>query len=235
MKTVIIHGQSHKGSTCHVARILADKIGGEIIEFFLPRDFGEFCCGCTRCFIESETKCPHYDKLVDITQAIDEADVIILASPVYVYHATGSMKAFLDHYGWRWMAHRPEENMFKKQGVCISSAAGAGMKSTNKDMADSLFYWGVAKRYKYGVGVAAVDWDGVSDKKKNSIEKATDSIAAKIRRRQGRVKPALKTKGFFWMMHLMQKKGWNEADVRYWKEKGWTGKARPWQKSRKGE
>ena len=34
MKTVIIHGQSHKGSTYHMARLLADKIGGEITEFF---------------------------------------------------------------------------------------------------------------------------------------------------------------------------------------------------------
>ena len=51
-------------------------------EFFLPRDFGEFCVGCTRCFGESETKCPHYEKLSPITKALDDADVIILASPV---------------------------------------------------------------------------------------------------------------------------------------------------------
>ena len=37
MKIVIIHGQSHKGSTYHIARILAEIIGGEISEFFLPR------------------------------------------------------------------------------------------------------------------------------------------------------------------------------------------------------
>lgn len=101
----------------------AIKTGGERTEFFLPRDFGEFCCGCTRCFKESEPKCPHYKKLQPITAALDEADVIILASPVYVYHATGSMKAFLDHYGWRWMVHRPEEKMFRKQGVCIYNSA----------------------------------------------------------------------------------------------------------------
>lgn len=233
MKTVIIHGQSHKGSTCHIARMLADKIGGDTTEFFLPKDFGEFCCGCTRCFVEDETKCPHYDKLAAITQAIDEADVIILASPVYVFHATGAMKALLDHYGWRWMVHRPEEKMFKKQGVCISTAAGSGMGSTNKDMAHSLFYWGVAKLYKFGIGVAATDWDGVSEKKMSRIEKATDLIAAKIRKRQGSVQPGLKTKGFFYMMRLMQRNGWNEADVRYWKEKGWTGKNRPWKESGK--
>ena len=120
--------------------------------------------------------------------------------------------------------------MFNKQGVCISTAAGGGMKSTNKDMAYSLFHWGVAKIYKFGIGVAAIDWNRVSEKKKQRIERATDSIAKRIRQCQGGIKPGLKTKGFFFLMHLTQKSGWNEADVRYWKEKGWTGKARPWKK-----
>ena len=231
MKTVIIHGQNHNGSTCHIAKQLADKIGGETSEFFLLRDFGDFCCGCTQCFTKHETKCPHSERLSPITQAIDEADVIILASPVYVYHATGAMKAFLDHYGWRWMVHRPDERMFKKQGVCISTAAGAGTRSTNKDMADSLFFWGVPKIYKYGIGVAATNWDGVPEKKKRRVEKATDSIADKIIKRNGRVKPGIKTKGFFHIMRMLQKNGWNEADMNYWKAKGWTDNNRPWKKN----
>ncbi len=228
MKTVIIHGQSHKGSTYHIARQVADKIGGEIKEFFLPKDFGEFCVGCSTCFLKDEKKCPHFEKLSPITDAMDEADVIILASPVYVYHATGAMKAFLDHYGYRWMVHRPDERMFKKQGVCISTAAGAGMKSTNKDMADSLFFWGVGKIHKYGIGVAALDWKNVPDKKKAKIEKSTSSIAKKILSRNGKVKSGIKTKGFFYIMRMLQKSGWNEADVNYWKEKGWNKKSRPW-------
>ena len=77
------------------------------------------------------------------------------------------------------MVHTPEESMFKKQEVCISTAAGAGMKSTNKDMADSLLFWGVARRYNYGAGVAAVNWNGVSEKKKKAIDKATSSLAKK--------------------------------------------------------
>ncbi len=228
MKTVIINGQNHKGSTYNIAHKLADKIGGEITEFFLPGDFGEFCVGCSTCFLKDEKKCPHFEKLNPLTEAMDEADVIILASPVYVYHATGAMKAFLDHYGWRWMVHRPEEKMFRKQGVCISTAAGAGMKSTNKDMADSLFFWGVAKIYKYGIGVAALDWKGVPDKKKEKIEKATTALAAKIVKRNGKVKSGLKTKGFFYIMRMLQKNGWNENDINYWKEKGWTKGKRPW-------
>ena len=77
MKTVIIHGQSHKGSTYHIANQLAEKIGGDLTEFFLPRDFDEFCVGCTMCFMESEEKCPHYGKLQPLTRAMAEADVII--------------------------------------------------------------------------------------------------------------------------------------------------------------
>ena len=34
MKTVIINGQNHKGSTYHIGKLLADKIGGEVTEFF---------------------------------------------------------------------------------------------------------------------------------------------------------------------------------------------------------
>ncbi|MCR5792553.1 MAG: NAD(P)H-dependent oxidoreductase [Lachnospiraceae bacterium] len=228
MKIVIIHGQSHKGSTYHIAHCLAEKIGGEITEFFLPKDFGEFCVGCATCFLVDEKKCPHYLKLQPIARAMDQADVIILASPVYVYHATGAMKAFLDHFGYRWIVHRPEESMFSKQGVCISTAAGAGMKSTNKDMADSLFFWGIPRIYKLGKGVAAVEWEGVDEKKKDQIDKKITQIAAKIRKRSGKVRVGLQTRIFFAIMRHMQKNGFNKKDAKYWEEKGWTGNKRPW-------
>ena len=40
MKIVLIHGQNHQGSSCHIGRMIAEKITGEkeITEFFLPRD-----------------------------------------------------------------------------------------------------------------------------------------------------------------------------------------------------
>lgn len=228
MKIVIIHGQSHEGTTCHIARMLAERLNGELREFFLPRDFNHFCAGCTACFIKSETSCPHYEDLKPITEALNEADVIILASPVYVYHATGAMKALLDHYGYRWMVHRPEAKMFGKQAVCVSTAAGAGMKSTNKDMADSTFFWGCARTYQLGVGVQATSWDGVSAKIKAKVERKIAAIANQIMKRNGKVKPSVKTKLFFAVMRMMQKSGWNQADQAYWQEKGWLGKERPW-------
>ena len=228
MKITVIHGQSHKGSTYHLARVLGEKLGGETTEFFLPRDFGEFCSGCTKCFITSESGCPHYEKLRPITQAIDEADVLILASPVYVYHATGAMKALLDHYGWRWMVHRPEAAMFQKQAVCISTAAGGGMGSTNKDMAHSTFWWGVGRTYKLGMAVYETRWEKVGGKVKRKAEKKLAALARRIKRRQGRGKPGLETKGGFSVVRLAYKRGGNPADAAYWKAMGWTGKGRPW-------
>lgn len=230
MKVVMIHGQNHKGSTWHIAKTLAQKLGGDITEFFLPKDFGSFCTGCTNCFMKHESFCPHYEKLRPITAAIDEADVLILTSPVYVYHATGPMKAFLDHYGYRWMVHRPEAKMFTKQAVCISTAAGAGMKSANKDMADSLFFWGVPVVYRYGAAVRATSYEKVSEKNKRKIDRKTSAIAEKIKARAGKVRPGIKTIGFFNIMRMMQKGAWNEADKVYWKEKGWLEKKRPWKK-----
>lgn len=118
--------------------------------------------------------------------------------------------------------------MFSKQAVCISTAAGAGMRSTNKDMADSMFFWGIARTYRYGVAVAEVSWKKVRPGIKKRINARTTALARKIRRNYGRVKPSVKTRIFFHVMRLAQKKGFNEADARYWKEKGWIGRKRPW-------
>ena len=230
MKVLIISGTNHKGSTYNIGRIMAEKLTRpeDISEVFLPRDFDEFCYGCTNCFEKNEELCPHAEKLKPITELIDASDVLILTSPVYVYHCTGQMKALLDHYGWRWMAHRPEEKMFSKQAVVVATAAGAGVKFTMKDMADSCFFWGIPQTYKLGRAVAAIDWQSVKPKIKDDINKKADSIAKKILKRQGKVPVSLKTKGFFKIMSLLQKNGWNKADVDYWKEKGWTEGKRPW-------
>jgi multimeric flavodoxin WrbA len=228
MNIVMINGQNHTGSTYHIGRMIADKVGGEITEFFLPKDFDEFCVGCTLCFTKSETLCPHYKKLQPIVEAMDKADLLIFTSPVYVYHVTGSMKAFLDHLGYRWMVHRPAANMFRKQAVCVATAAGAGTKSTIKDITDSLFYWGISRIYKYGIAIFTTSYDKINEKTTKKIDKKTTSIAKKIHETDGHVKIKLKTRLFFWIMHLVQRKGWSEADSKYWAENGWTGKNRPW-------
>lgn len=94
MKNSYYTWTKYKGSTYHIARMLADKVGGEVTEFFLPRDFSDFCIGCAQCFEKAAEKCPHYEVQQKILHVMDEADLIILASPVYVYHVSAPMKNF---------------------------------------------------------------------------------------------------------------------------------------------
>ena len=234
MKVTIINGQNHRGSTYQIGRILALSLTQEenITEFFLPRDLPKFCGGCNQCFLKSETLCLHYAYTQPITEALDAADVMIFTTPVYVYHCTGSMKAFLDHYAFRWMLHRPNGEMFHKQAVCISTAAGAGMKSACKDIKDSMFFWGVGKTHTYGVAVKATCFEDITPELKNKIHNNMESLAKKIKLRKDNVTPSLKTKGFFQVARILNKKdGWNPVDVAYWKNMGWNEKVRPWHRN----
>ena len=235
MKIVIIHGQNHKGSTCMIAQELADKIKdkaqgqSEIKEYFLPKDFDEPCLGCYTCFKSDLTKCPHYQKLEPLATALIEADLIILESPVYVYHATGQMMSFLDHFGTWWVIHRPREEMCSKQAVAISTAAGGGMKSTVKDMADSLEMWGVGKVYKYGVGVQALNPKEIPQRILKKIHKRTDKLSDSICKNAGKRKMNRRGKKWFCLMRFAQKHfPTMEPDYTYWENKGWHKKARPW-------
>ena len=114
MKIVIIHGQSREGIACTVPREVARKVGGENREFFLPRDFDQPCRGCCTCFKTDLSKCPHFKELEPLAAAILKADLLILASPVYVYHDTGQMMSLLDHFGTWWGVHRPMPEMSGK-------------------------------------------------------------------------------------------------------------------------
>jgi Multimeric flavodoxin WrbA len=232
MKIAVIYGtqRKSKSSTYNIAQQFIQQLseGCEVTEFFLPQSMPNFCRGCWQCFTDY-TKCPDYKYLKPMTEAMDEADLLIFTAPVYVYHVPGQLKAFLDHFGYRWMPHQPNKKMFHKQVLLISTAAGAGTKSTLKDLKDSMMFWGVARVHTFGRNVRAANWDTVSEENRIKFQKDIKKISEKIKTEASDVKPSLKVKGLFYVMRYMQKKfHFNEADVNYWKEQGWFGKERPW-------
>ena len=172
---------------------------------------------------------PHCKKLEPLVAAILEAELLILESPVYVYHATGQMMSFLDHFGTWWVVHRPRPEMAKKQAVVISTAAGGGMKSTAKDMADSLEMWGIRKVYRLGFGVQAVRPDDIPAWILGRIHKETDRVAGKIRKNAGKIGFNDRAKTWFCLMRFAHKHfPPSEPDYGYWEERGWHGRGRPW-------
>ena len=230
MKITVIYGTQRKSTTYNIAQQFIAKLsqGDELKEFFLPDDAPAFCRGCFLCF-DDYHKCPDYQALQPIIQSMVEADLLIFTSPVYVYHVTGQLKAFLDHFGFQWMPHQPNPAMFKKQALLIAAAAGAGTRSTLKDMRDSMLFWGIARTYSFGRNVAAANWAGVSDKIKGDIAGKVNRLAAKIIRDRQGLRPGLKVKTLFYAMGFMQKKyAFNPPDVAHWQAHGWLGKERPW-------
>ena len=125
---------------------MADFKGkANITEYYLPADGPNFCTGCTNCFLNGENTCKDADKVSVIEKSLLEADLIVMTSPAYVMHTTGAMKTLLDHFGYRWMPHRPAPEMFSKRAVIITQCLGAGAKSTAKDIKHSLSWWGISE------------------------------------------------------------------------------------------
>jgi len=237
MKIVVINGTKNKGCTYQMKNMFLESLGKghEIKEYVLPDDAPVFCAGCKACFFKNISVCPHSEYTMPIWNSILESDLIVFTSPVYVFHATGQMKALLDHFATKWMAHSPEKEIFRKRAVIITNAAGAGTKNVIKDIGDSLDYWGVAKRYSIKKGLFYTIWDEVSDKKKRAIRKQCKKVAKKISRPVK--KPRFKVRFLFGIMKLGQKminkklvkEGKSQTtDYFYWKENGWLNGKKPW-------
>ena len=161
-------------------------------------------------------------------QAVETADVLIFTTPTYCMRASAPMKAFIDLSFTYWMPHRPRKCMFSKKAVVISTAAGSGAKDATKDVATALQYWGVPYVKQFGIAIQAANWEQVTEKKRERIEKKVNKLAKGIQK--SRIHVGFKTKFLFRIMRFMQSKGMgsDESERLYWEEQGWLGKARPW-------
>lgn len=234
MKIAVFYGTKHQGSTYHIAKQIMEGCcipEEDIKEFYLPDAMPNFCRGCFNCIANDVSKCPDYEYTKPIMDAIIEADLLLFATPTYVYHMTAQMKAMFDHLAFWWMVHRPEESMFHKQAVVISTAAGGGTKSAIRDVKDSLRFWGVGKVFTYGINVRAANWQGVSAPIKRRISRDTFRLSHQIMRHynQGNLSPSFSSKCMFYKMRFFQKKiGISDVDVAYWRKNGWLEQKRPW-------
>ena len=237
MKVTVINATEKKGVTyrlkeCFLAP-LRDK--AEITEFYLPKDGPGFCIGCTQCFLTKQDLCKDAAKVRPIEKALLEADLLVFTSPAYVFHTTGAMKALLDHFGYRWMPHRPAKEMFGKRAVIITQCLGAGGKSTAKDIKDSLSWWGVSyiKTYTFKL-MSEINWDKISEKKRAEMCSVLTKAAEKFAKIDYSKKAGtnLIVKAKFMAVRMLQtglgKKNPEYTDFNYWKANGWLGKVRPW-------
>jgi multimeric flavodoxin WrbA len=99
MKIVAVLGSPRpRGNSSTLARAFlqaAGERGAEITEYLLNDMDYQGCQGCGACKTGSEI-CVLEDDLAPVLKAVKEADLLVLASPVYFGDLNGQMKCFFD-------------------------------------------------------------------------------------------------------------------------------------------
>ena len=97
------------------------------------------CHGCRLCFNKGEEACPHRDDLLGIYTSVQEADLLVIGSPIYVEDINGVLKNWIDRMAF--ICHRP--SLFGKKAFLIctsgSGASGHGLKTVQR----AFQSWGI--------------------------------------------------------------------------------------------
>lgn len=130
MKVVAFNGSPRKeGNTAHLMAVLGEELGAAGVSCEVVRVGGRRVHGCTacyKCFANKDRRCSvTSDALNDWVAKMEQADGIVLASPVYFTDVTAEMKALIDRAG---MVCRANGDMLRRKvgaGVAVARRGGA--------------------------------------------------------------------------------------------------------------
>ena len=99
MKTVCVLGSPRpKGNSSTIAKYFCDKIeslGANVQTFALNKMTYKGCQACMTCKTKLD-RCVLQDDLTEVLDSLREADVLVMATPVYFSDVTSQMKGFID-------------------------------------------------------------------------------------------------------------------------------------------
>ena len=184
----------------------------------------EECVGCTQCFMKGKCTLDIRDDLSVLRKKIQEADCVILGSPVYFHSVSGNMKKFMDRLSY-W-THVME--LTGKVGVVISTSGGNGLRFVSDYLKKFTDYLGIIN-----VGVIeAATYNEDYLKKCGVLEKLEPEFAAvaeKIREiyEDGEIPQPDDLQRTVFKMNNKKYKELEEykeevAEVRNWLDKGYT-------------
>lgn len=237
LNITVINGTEKHGVTYHLKEKFLEPFRDKanIAEYYLPKDSPNFCNGCMACLFKGDGVCKDSEYINKIDQSLLQADLIVLTSPVYVYHVTGAMKALLDHFAFRWMIHRPAPENFKKRAVLITQCLGAGSRTTIKDMKNSLSWWGISSFGTFKASLMnSARWNQLPEKRKSALLRKMEKLARKYARidysKPARTKFMTKCRFYEarFVRTALQKKPPITPDGEWWEAHGWLRKKRPW-------
>ena len=110
MKILAVNG-SPRGAKGNTERILqpflagAREAGAETEVVYLKGKKINHCLGCFTCWIKTPGVCVHKDDMPPLLEKLEAADVVIFATPLYVFTVSGLMKDFMDRMIPRLQPH----------------------------------------------------------------------------------------------------------------------------------
>ena len=139
MRILAICGSPRKGNTYSTLRYMQDNFPELDIKILKLSEMNfNFCKGCYTCVKKGEDKCPIRDDRDMIVREMEQADGIILASPVYSHMVSTTMKNFFDRFGY--LAHRPQ--FFEKYAMSVVTCSGYGAEYAIEYMDKMLSVFG---------------------------------------------------------------------------------------------
>ena len=118
---ILVGSMRINGNTARLVQSFADgAVQNNNVEIVYVADYNvNPCIGCNSCFVREGNKCFQDDDMVKIYEKLRNADIVVIASPVYFYGISAQLKAIVDRL------HTPMRNTFhiKKLGLLLVGAA----------------------------------------------------------------------------------------------------------------
>jgi multimeric flavodoxin WrbA len=102
MKLLVVQGSpngAHGNTEVLVQAFIegARSAGGIITDtLYLKEKNIKHCIGCFACWIRTPGVCVHHDDMAELLLKVREAEVLVLATPLYYYTVSGFLKDFMD-------------------------------------------------------------------------------------------------------------------------------------------
>lgn len=228
MNLLMINGSpNNAGNTNKILELLSKEMSKTIkgdnyvcSTISLSQKSIEHCHGCRICFNDSELHCPYKDDVNSIKCRMEEADIIIIGSPVYVEDVTGITKNWIDRMAYN--CHRP---FLRGKLVYIITTSGAGASShAIKTLKHALVAWGAQivnyDNYHMGIKMKLVEAEKLYSK----------IITIRINELIHRINNS-RINMYSLIAFNVQKKYWSRKnidtqsfDYKYWKKQGWLTK-----------
>ena len=132
-KIVVLNGSPRrKGNTSALVDAFsngAKETGCEVIEFFLGTMDIRGCKGCMGGGKDEASPCIQKDDMEKIYPAYRDADVVVLASPLYYWTISGQLKCAFDRL-FAVAECNPDYRNPKKESVLLMAAEGNGFEES---------------------------------------------------------------------------------------------------------